>query len=96
MNRQPNRSTWLRVAGVVAITASITLAAACSDQDTVDSVPPPWPTRTVQPEGPASVPGSTAGTAATGPSGSTPPTSTSTTTIRSTTPQPTRTSTIQP
>ncbi|MEP7330870.1 MAG: hypothetical protein ABI692_02145 [Terracoccus sp.] len=94
MNRQPNRSTWLRVAGVVAITATITLAAACSDQDTVDSVPPPWPTRTVQPEGPASVPGSTAGTAAT--SHSTPPTSTSTTTTtKSTTPKPTRTSTTQ-
>ena len=92
MNRQPNRSTWLRVAGVVAITTTITLAAACSDQDTVDSVPPPWPTRTVQPDGPASLPGSTAGTAATGTSRSTPPTSTSTTK----TPQPTRTTTAQP
>ncbi len=90
MNGQPSRSTWLRVAGVVAITATITLAAACSDQDTVDSVPPPWPTRTVQPDGPASVPGSTAGTGATGTSGSTPPTSTSTTPIR------TRTTTAQP
>ncbi|OFE18874.1 hypothetical protein BA895_01510 [Humibacillus sp. DSM 29435] len=98
MNGKPSRTTWLRAAGVVAITATITLAAACSDQDTVDSVPPPWPTRTVQPDGPAGVPGSTGGTAAPSTSRRTPVTSTSTsmTTTRSKTPKPTRTTTARP
>ncbi|MEO6997487.1 MAG: hypothetical protein ABI112_05335 [Terracoccus sp.] len=98
MTRQPLRSTWLRVVGVTAITATIALAAACSDQDTVNTVPPPWPTRTVKLDGPASVPASTAGTAgrsgtaATGTARSTPPTSISTTK----TPKPTLTSTARP
>ncbi len=48
----PSRSTWLRAAAVVAITGTITLAAACSEDDVVDTVPPPWPTRTVTPDGP--------------------------------------------
>ncbi len=42
----------LRAAAVTLITATIVLAAACSDQDTVDAVPPPWPTRTTTPDGP--------------------------------------------
>ena len=46
------RESWLRGAAVVAITAVVTLAAACSDKDTVDTVPPPWPTRTSTPAGP--------------------------------------------
>jgi hypothetical protein len=45
-------ATWVRLAAVTLITATITLAAACSDQDTVDTVPPPWPTRTTTPDGP--------------------------------------------
>ena len=45
-------ATWVRLAAVALITATITLAAACSDQDTVDTVPPPWPTRTTTPDGP--------------------------------------------
>ena len=36
-----SRATWLRAAAVTLITATITLAAACSDQDTVDTIPPP-------------------------------------------------------
>lgn len=96
MNGRPNRSTWLRAAGVAAVTATITLAAACSDQDTVDTVPPPWPTRTLQPEGPANVPGSTAGTAAPGTSASTPATSTSSKTAGSKRPKPTRTTAARP
>jgi hypothetical protein len=46
------RSSWVRAAAVTLITATITLAAACSDQDTVDTNPPPWPTRTTTPDGP--------------------------------------------
>jgi hypothetical protein len=41
---------------VALVTATVTLAAACSDEDTVDTVPPPWPTRTTQPEGPQGPP----------------------------------------
>lgn len=53
---------WLTRGGVVrgvavaVITATITLAAACSDEDTVDTIPPPWPVRTTQPDGPAGPP----------------------------------------
>jgi hypothetical protein len=50
------RETWLRIAGVAVITTAVTLAAACSGEDTVDTVPPPWPTRTVTPEGPPGPP----------------------------------------
>ena len=50
------RATWLRAAAVTVITATVTLAAACSDQDTVDRVPPPWPTRTTTPDGPPKPP----------------------------------------
>lgn len=37
------RATVLRGVAVVAVTAAVTLAAACSDEDTVDTIPPPWP-----------------------------------------------------
>lgn len=63
---RPSRQTWLRAAAVAVITGSLTLAAACSDEDTVDTVPPPWPTRTVTEPGPQSVPRSTADTATSG------------------------------
>jgi hypothetical protein len=46
----------LRGVAVVVITATITLAAACSDEDTVDTIPPPWPIRTTEPDGPAGPP----------------------------------------
>ena len=51
-----SRATWVRAAAVTLITATITLAAACSDQDTVDTIPPPWPTRTTTPDGPPQPP----------------------------------------
>ena len=51
-----SRETALRGVAVAAITAAITLAAACSDEDTVDTVPPPWPTRTTTPDGPPKPP----------------------------------------
>lgn len=61
MNGRPSRETWLRIVGVVVITATITVAAACSDEDTVDTVPPPWPTPTVTPGGSTGIPGFTPG-----------------------------------
>ena len=51
-----SRESVLRAAAVTLITAAITLAAACSDEDTVDTVPPPWPTRTTTPDGPPQPP----------------------------------------
>ncbi|WP_343986786.1 hypothetical protein [Terrabacter terrae] len=51
-----SRETALRGVAVAAITAAITLAAACSDEDTVSTVPPPWPTRTTSPDGPPKPP----------------------------------------
>ncbi|WP_347351678.1 hypothetical protein [Intrasporangium sp.] len=42
-----SRDSVLRAAGVVVITAAVSIAAACSNEDTVDTVPPPWPTPTV-------------------------------------------------
>ena len=59
-----SRETVLRAAAVTLITATITLAAACSDQDTVDTVPPPWPTRSATPMGPGVPPQPTPTTAA--------------------------------
>jgi hypothetical protein len=50
------RESWLRAAAVTVITATITLAAACSDEDTVDTIPPPWPARTTTPDGPPQPP----------------------------------------
>ena len=41
-----SRESVLRGVAVVAITTAVTLAAACSDEDTVDTIPPPWPDRT--------------------------------------------------
>ncbi len=46
------RETLLRGAAVVAITASVTLAAACSDEDVVDTIPPPRPQHTLGDTGP--------------------------------------------
>lgn len=43
-----SRAGALRVAGVVLITAVVSIAAACSDEDTVDTIPPPWPNATNQ------------------------------------------------
>lgn len=49
---RPTRASVLRAVAVTVITATITLAAACSDEDTVDTIPPPWPARTTTPDGP--------------------------------------------
>ncbi len=54
--RRVGRDTWVRAAAVAVITASVTLAAACSDEDTVDTIPPPWPARTTTPDGPPGPP----------------------------------------
>ena len=51
-----SRATALRALAVTVITATVTLAAACSDEDTVDTIPPPWPTRTTTPDGPPQPP----------------------------------------
>ncbi len=53
-----SRASVLRAVGVVVITATISVAAACSNEDTVDAVPPPWPTATQSPDGPQGVPAS--------------------------------------
>ncbi|HET8594734.1 MAG TPA: hypothetical protein VFM07_05760 [Intrasporangium sp.] len=44
----PSRARVLRATGVVLITAVVWGAAACSDEDTVDTIPPPWPSATNQ------------------------------------------------
>jgi hypothetical protein len=55
------RESFLRGGAVVAITASLTLAAACSDEDVVDTIPPPRPNHTRTTDGPmVSIPSSTA------------------------------------
>jgi hypothetical protein len=43
---RPSRGRLLRATGVVLITAVVWGAAACSDEDTVDTIPPPWPSAT--------------------------------------------------
>ncbi|MDN5795429.1 MAG: hypothetical protein L0H79_06715 [Intrasporangium sp.] len=43
-----SRAGVLRVTGVLVITAAVSIAAACSDEDTVDTIPPPWPTPTIR------------------------------------------------
>ena len=53
---RPVRASVVRGLAVTVITATITLAAACSDEDTVDTIPPPWPTRTTTPDGPPQPP----------------------------------------
>ncbi len=63
--RRVGRDTWLRAAAVAVITASVTLAAACSDEDTVDTIPPPWPVRTTTPDGPPGPPRTSGKTATT-------------------------------
>lgn len=40
------RASVLRGVAVVVITGAITLAAACSDEDVVDTIPPPRPNAT--------------------------------------------------
>ncbi|WP_207555827.1 hypothetical protein [Intrasporangium flavum] len=60
--RRVGRDMWLRAAAVAVITASVTLAAACSDEDTVDTIPPPWPARTTTPDGPPGPPRTSATT----------------------------------
>jgi hypothetical protein len=44
--RRVSRGSLLRGAGAVVITAVVSIAAACSDEDTVDTIPPPWPSST--------------------------------------------------
>lgn len=64
MSRMPlsslSRVSILRAAAVVAITGLLWGLAACSDEDLVDTVPPPWPTSTVEGpvDGPQGVPAS--------------------------------------
>ena len=41
-----SRAGALRAAAVFVITASVWAAAACSDEDVVDTIPPPRPNRT--------------------------------------------------
>ena len=41
-----SRAGALRATAVVVITASVWAAAACSDEDVVDTIPPPRPNRT--------------------------------------------------
>lgn len=41
-----SRASLLRGAGVVVITTIVWAAAACSNEDTVDTIPPPWPSPT--------------------------------------------------
>jgi len=79
--RRVGRDTWVRAAAVAVITASVTLAAACSDEDTVDTIPPPWPARTTTPDGPPGPPRASATTT---------PTSTPTSTITPVSPTTTR------
>jgi hypothetical protein len=46
-----SRASVLRGVGVVVITAAVGIAAACSDEDTVDTIPPPWPSATTSTRG---------------------------------------------
>ncbi len=41
-----SRASVLRAAAVVLITTLVGVVAACSDEDTVDTIPPPWPSPT--------------------------------------------------
>lgn len=45
-------ATLVRGAAVVVITSAVTLAAACSDEDLVDTIPPPRPQHTLTGDGP--------------------------------------------
>jgi hypothetical protein len=55
LGRLPRESV-LRGVAVVVITASVALGAACSDEDVVDTIPPPRPNRTTTVEGTQGVP----------------------------------------
>jgi hypothetical protein len=46
------RESVVRGVAVAVITASITLAAACSDEDVVDTIPPPRPNPVTSTDGP--------------------------------------------
>ncbi len=46
------RARAIRGVAVVVITGSVALGAACSDEDTVDTIPPPRPGHTTTLEGP--------------------------------------------
>jgi hypothetical protein len=76
VTRSVRREPVLRAAAVVAITASITLAAACSDEDVVDTIPPPRPQHTLTGDGPEVGPPSTTGTSTAKPSTTKPSTAT--------------------
>lgn len=62
-----SRATVVRAAAVAVITGALTLAAACSDEDTVNTVPPPWPTQTTTPDGPPRPPSAPTTTTTTSP-----------------------------
>lgn len=75
-----SRAGALRAAGVIVITAVVWLAAACSDEDTVDTIPPPWPSATSQSlgNGPQTPTPKPASTTSRHPGGSSPHASTTT------------------
>lgn len=77
--RNVPRASLVRGAAVVVITGAVTLAAACSDEDLVDTIPPPRPQHTLTGDGPVVGP----------PSGT--ETSTTTTSTSTSTPAPTAT-----
>lgn len=54
MRQRIARESLLRAAAVVVITGTITLAAACSEEDVVDTIPPPRPNPTQFTEEPVS------------------------------------------
>jgi hypothetical protein len=78
--RRVPRSSLLRGTAVVVITGAISLAAACSDEDLVDTIPPPRPQHTMTDDGPIVGPPSGIKTT------ETPATSTGTSTSTSTAP----------
>lgn len=62
--RRVSRSSLLRGTAVVVITGAISLAAACSDEDLVDTIPPPRPQHTMTDDGPMVGPPTGSGTTA--------------------------------
>lgn len=69
--RRVSRSSLLRGTAVVVITGAISLAAACSDEDLVDTIPPPRPQHTMTDDGPMVGPPSGTGNTVTSTSSST-------------------------